>query len=102
MKLAGVSIDVFNQSLSDANGDGYADLVVSFRTSEALKTALTSMYSELLVDDAEDGEYSTRQDAIIALDGAFGEFGQEFHGSDSTNLFLAGKSLKTLLQSLGI
>jgi hypothetical protein len=103
LKFAGVSIDVFNSTLLDDNKDGNSDLLIHFGTSDALKAALTEMYSDLLLeDDANDGQYSTRQDSLITLDGAFGEFGQEFQGADSTTLFLAGSSLKNLLASLGI
>jgi hypothetical protein len=45
---------------------------------------------------------TTRDNAILALDDVFGDFGQQFEGTDSTTLFLAGNSLKTLLTSLGI
>jgi hypothetical protein len=101
--FAGASVNVFQSSLSDADNDGRIDLLIHFRTSDALKEALREMYSDLLLeDDADDGEYSTRQNALIALDGAFGEFGQEFQGTDLTTLFLAGNSLRTLLASLGI
>lgn len=103
LTFAGVSIDVFNHTLVDADQDGRADLLLHFQSSDALKAALTQMYSDLLIEDyGDDDEYSTKQDALITLDGAFGEFGQEFAGSDTTNLFLAGKSLKSLLQDLGI
>jgi hypothetical protein len=103
LKFAGVSIDVFNSTLLDDNHDGKTDLLIHFRTSDALKSALTSIYSDLLLDDyADDGRYATKENALIGLDGFFGAFGQEFSGSDSTTLFLAGKSLKSLLASLGI
>jgi hypothetical protein len=103
LSFAGVSIDLFNHSLADADQDGRLDLLVHFKPSDALKAALVDMYSELLAEDYEDdGQYSNKQLALIALDGAFGAYGQEFQGSDSTNLMLAGKSLKTLLQELGI
>jgi hypothetical protein len=93
-----VSVDVFNQSLVDDNKDGQKDLLINFRTSDALKAALTSMYSDLLVSDyADDHKYSTKENAVLALDGAFGDFGQQFEGTDSTTLFMAGNSLKTLL-----
>jgi hypothetical protein len=64
---------------------------------------LTELYSDALLEDYEDDEhYATKQDVLVSLDGAFGELGQEFHGTDSLSVFLAGKSLKTLLASLGI
>jgi ELWxxDGT repeat protein len=103
LKLAGVAIDVFNHTLVDDNKDGTNDLSLTFRTSDALKAALTAIYSDLLLEDAaDDGSYAAKQNALISLDGAFGEFGQEFSGSDSAKLFLAGNSLRTLLTSLGI
>ena len=65
--------------------------------------ALTAIYSNLLLEDyAGDHKYSTKQDALLALDGTFGALGQQFEGTDSTTIFLAGNSLKTLLTSLGI
>ena len=79
------------------------DLQIHFHVTDRLNAALTELNSELLLEDCEDdGNYSTKQVALIVLDGAFGEFGQEFQGSDTTNLSLAGKSLKTLLQKLEI
>jgi ELWxxDGT repeat protein len=103
LAFAGVSIDVFNNALVDADQDGSLDLLVHFKASDALKTALTDLYSELLLEDYDDDEdYSNKQLALIAIDGAFGEFDQEFQGSDTTNLFLAGNSLKTLLEELQI
>ena len=101
--FAGASISVFNRALVDDNRDGKNDLLINFKTSDALKAALTSIYSDLLLSDyADDHKYTTRDSAILALDGAFGDFGQQFEGTDSTTLFLAGSSLKTLLTSLGI
>ena len=103
LSFAGVSIGVFNQTTSDANHDGYKDLKLQFQTSDALKAALTAIYSDLLLADyAADHTYSTKQDALLALDGTFGALGQQFEGTDSTAVFLAGNSLKTLLSSLGI
>ena len=103
VKFAGVSVGVFNQTLNDKNGDGRADLTLQFKTSDALKAALTAIYSNLLLEDyAGDHQYATRQDALLALDGTFGQYGQQFEGTDTTTIFLAGNSLKTLLSSLGI
>lgn len=103
LSLAGVGIDVFSHSFVDDNHDGTTDLVVQLRSSEALKAALTSLYADLLLEDyGDDGLYDRRQEALIALDGLFGDIGQEFQGSDFTNLFLSGNSLKTLLTALGI
>ncbi len=103
LEVVGVSIDVFQYGLIDGNSDGTSDLLLHFRTSDALKAALTEMFSDLLgVDEADDHVYSNRQDASIAIDGAFGDYGQEFEGRDSLTLFLAGNSLRTLLESLGI
>jgi hypothetical protein len=103
LKFAGASISVFNRAFVDDNRDGKNDLLINFKTSDALKAALTSIYSDRLLSDyADDHKYTTRDNAILALDGAFGDFGQQFEGTDSTTLFLAGNSLKTLLTSLGI
>lgn len=103
LKLAGVAIDVISTSRADTNKDGQADLKIHFQTSAALKAALTELYSDALVDDYEgDGHYSTKQNVLLSLDGAFGELGQEFLGSDLLSVFRAGKSLTSLLASLGI
>ena len=103
LTFAGVSINVFNQTISDKNGDGTADLTLQFKMTDQLKAALTAIYSNLLLEDyAGDHTYSTKQDALLALDGTFGALGQQFEGTDSTTVFLAGKSLTTLLSSLGI
>ena len=103
VKFAGVSVGVFNQTLNDKNGDGRSDLTLQFKTSDALKAALTAIYSNLLLDDySGDHQYSNKQDALLALDGVFGAYGQQFKGSDTTTIFLAGNSLSTLLTALGI
>ena len=103
LKLAGVSINVFSQKLKDTNNDAQSDLTIQFQTSADLKAALTALYADALQEDHEDDEhYSTKQDVLLSLDGAFGELGEEFNGADSATVFLAGKSLKSLLASLGI
>ena len=103
LQLAGVSISVFNQKVSDVNGDGFNDIRLQFKISDALSNALSAIYSNLLLADyAGDHQYSTKQDALLALDGTFGALGQQFEGTDTTTIFLAGKSLKSLLTSLGI
>jgi hypothetical protein len=100
-QLAGVQVDAFNYSFIDADLDGVADLKFDVRNSDPLKASLRELYADLLLEDlADDAYYSSRQDALIALDGVFGQYDQEFHGADSTTLFLAGRSLRTLLQSL--
>ena len=87
----------------DVDQDGAADLTVHIRTSDALQAALTDLYADLLLVDFEDAEsYDAKQEGLIALDGVFGDYGQEFQGSDSVRMFLAGQSLKALLASLGI
>jgi hypothetical protein len=103
LSFADAAIDVFNHTFVDMDRDGRVDLNIHFQMSEALKTALTDLYADLLQADFEtDAEYSRKQEQLIALDGAFGEFGQEFHGSASSTLFLAGNALETLLAALGI
>jgi hypothetical protein len=103
VQFAGVSVGVFNQTLNDKNGDGQADLTLQFKMTDALKAALTAIYSTLLLTDyTNDGQYSNKQDALLALDGVFGQYGQQFEGTDTTTIFLAGNSLKSLLTSLGI
>jgi hypothetical protein len=101
--FAGVEISLFQRSFADMDGDGNQDLLMHFRMTDELRQALEDIYAGLLLEDAaDDGSFSSKQNALLALDGFFGQYDQEFRGSDSVDIFLAGKSLRDFLQSLGI
>src|SRR5262249_23659004 len=84
--------------LVDANHDGLLDLQLKFRRQE---TVLDELYVQLLVDDldADGGLDSTRQTAQVSVTGQTLD-DVLFSGTDSINLFLAGKSLRELLSRL--
>jgi hypothetical protein len=64
---------------------------------------LEDIYAGLLLADyADDGRYSSRQSALLAVDGFFGQYGQEFSGAGDVDLFMSGRSLRDLLASLGL
>lgn len=85
-------------SLKDVNGDGRLDLVLNFRTQD---TTLRALYAQLLADDVDaDGVLdSSHQAASITLTGST-TTQQQFQGSDTIDLFLAGKALRDLLGRL--
>jgi VCBS repeat-containing protein len=85
-------------ALEDVNGDGRLDLVLNFRTQD---TTLRALYAQLLADDVDaDGVLdSSHQAASITLTGST-TTQQQFQGSDSIDLFLAGKALRDLLARL--
>jgi hypothetical protein len=89
---------VWQSSLVDANGDGRLDMQVKFRVQD---TALEELYAQLLVDDHDaDGILdSTRQTAQVEVTGQTLDEAL-FSGSDNINLFLAGRSLRNLLDEL--
>jgi hypothetical protein len=84
--------------LEDADGDGDLDLVLHFRTAQ---TNLRAIYEQLLADDIN-------SDGILDSNHQLAEFkltGQTvddvfLEGFDSLDLFLAGKSLRQLLDQL--
>jgi probable HAF family extracellular repeat protein len=88
----------WQSTLVDSNNDGLLDLQLKFRTQD---TTLQQIYAQLLVDDLDaDGVLdSTRQTAEIAVTGQTLD-DELFSGSDSITLFLAGRSLRELLDSL--
>lgn len=103
LTFAGVRVSSFNRKLLDIDKDGDRDLMLQLRVTPALKAALRSIYARLLVaDHADDGRFSETQQSMLALDGVFGQYGQQFRGADTADLFLAGKSLRDLLASLDI
>jgi Periplasmic copper-binding protein (NosD)/Planctomycete extracellular len=88
----------WQSTLVDANNDGFLDLQLKFRTQD---TVLDEIYAQLLLDDEAADEIlnSTRQTAQVELTGETLDDAL-FSGSDSINLFLAGRSLRDLLSSL--
>lgn len=88
----------WHSTLVDKNGDGCLDLQLKFRRQD---TILDQIYAQLLIDDHDaDGILdSTRQTAQVDLTGQTLDDAL-FSGSDSITLFLAGKSLRTLLDQL--
>jgi hypothetical protein len=89
---------VWQSTLVDANDDGRLDLQLKFRVQD---TALEELYAQLLVDDLDaDGILdSTRQEAEVEVTGQTLDDAL-FSGSDNINLFLAGRSLRELLDEL--
>ena len=85
-------------ALAAIDGDGDLDLILHFLAQD---TALLSIYAQLLLDDADaDGVLdSTRQVAQVALTGKTVD-GNFIEGSDEVCLFLAGKSLRRMLEAL--
>jgi hypothetical protein len=87
----------WQSTLLDANNDGLLDLQLKFRTQD---TILDQIYADLLeVDYEEGGLDSTTQAAQVELTGQTLDDAL-FSGSDSINLFLAGRSLRNLLDDL--
>jgi ELWxxDGT repeat protein len=82
----------------DVDGDGRLDLLLSFRVQE---TNLHEIYAALLAEDLDEDDIldSTRQQALVELTGETEE-NVLFGGEDQMDLFLAGKSLRTLLDQL--
>lgn len=96
VRFAGAAASGF--TLSDVNGDGRPDLVLRFRTQD---TRLRAVYEQLLRDDLNaDGVLdSTRQTATVSLTGLTLD-GLSFAGDDTVDLFLSGRSLRELLDTL--
>jgi hypothetical protein len=85
-------------SFQDVNGDGRADLVLQFRTQD---TYLRSLYSQLLADDLNaDGILDSTQKTVSLSLSAQTVDDVFLTGFDDLDLFLAGKSLRTLLDEL--
>jgi hypothetical protein len=87
-----------HSSLLDANHDGLLDLQLKFRRQD---TALLELYGELLIADRDaDGILdTTRQVAGIEVTGKTAD-NRLFAGSDNLTLFLSGRKLRDLLDSL--
>lgn len=87
-----------HNALEDVDSDGDLDMVLHFRTQD---TDLRALYEQLLADDInEDGVLdSNHQVAEVTLTGQTVDE-VFFEGSDDLDLFLAGKSLRQLLQEM--
>jgi hypothetical protein len=87
-----------HSALEDVDHDGDLDMVLHFRTQD---TVLDEIYAQLLVDDIDaDGVLdSNHQEFDVSLSGSTLD-DQLFAGSDEMDLFLAGKSLRNLLDEL--
>ncbi len=89
-------------SLSDVNGDGRLDLMVHFRLQD---TNLRAVYADLLagadasINGVLDLGVTNHQTDIAVLTGQT-MTGDDVVGSDSLDLFMAGKALRDLLTSL--
>ena len=85
---AGVSHSAFE----DVDGDGDVDLVMHFRLNE---TNLVDVYRELLAADSS----TARQTVSIELTGQT-TTGADIFGYDEVDLFMSGKALRDLLDSI--
>ncbi|MEZ6101701.1 MAG: hypothetical protein R3E01_22430 [Pirellulaceae bacterium] len=87
-----------NSAYEDVDNDGDLDLVLHFRTQE---TNLTDLYAQLLADDINaDGILdSNHKEASVTITGTTLD-NLLFQGSDTVDLFLSGKALRSLLESL--
>jgi hypothetical protein len=96
VRFAGAA--AWHSNLVDKNGDGRLDLQLKFRRQD---TILDQIYADLLLDDLDaDGILdSTRQTAQIDVTGQT-LHDALFSGAGSVNLFLAGRSLRNLLDDL--
>src|SRR5262249_15046462 len=100
-----VDLAIVSSALQDVNGDGRLDLAVSFRP-EAVKALLLATYGGRLeaadsnADGVLDAGVSNHQSAEITLRGQT-TTGDRFVGADLAELFLAGRSLKDFLATLG-
>ncbi len=90
-------------SFVDVDGDGNLDLVLHFSMRD-LRDSLLHVYEHYLREDYDQNGQSDSpfQEAELSLAGAFGEHAQEFQGTDSVRMFLAGKTLRDFLKSIGL
>lgn len=84
-------------TLADINGDGILDLILHFRTQE---TDLLARYRDLVMADLADGTLDSERQTFNALLEGETVDGEAFAGVDSVDLFLAGRALDELLESL--
>jgi hypothetical protein len=100
LRFAGAS--VFKSARQDVNGDGRLDLLLQFRIQD---TNLRNSYKELLaaadttINGILDAGVSTHQQFGAALTGHMLS-GGSFAGSDTVDLFMAGRELRRLVQEL--
>lgn len=87
-----------HSALEDVDGDGDLDMILHFRIQD---TNLRALYTQLLLDDLDgDGVLdSNHQVASVTLTGQTVDE-VLFAGTEDLDLFLAGKNLRTLLESL--
>jgi hypothetical protein len=85
-------------TLRDVNGDGRIDMLLHFRTQD---TTLRSIYAELLAEDIDaDGVLDSNHEmASVTLTGATVD-NAFIKGTDTMDLFLSGRALRTLLDEL--
>jgi hypothetical protein len=87
----------FHSALEDVDDDGDLDLVLQFRTQE---TDLLDRYRDRVMADLADGDLdSSRQELEVSLTGKTLD-GEGFQGTDTVDLFLAGRSLRDFLDTL--
>jgi hypothetical protein len=93
--LAGAS--VHHHAFEDIDGDGDLDLILHFDLQE---TTLMQEYHDLIMADMEDGILDSNRIAYdLTLTGQTTD-GSSFEGTETVDIFLAGKALKDLLASL--
>jgi hypothetical protein len=88
-----------HSALEDVDGDGDLDMVLHFRVQD---TALDEIYAQLVADDINETDGvldSNKQEFEVTLTGETLD-DQLFAGMDDLELFLAGKSLRNLLDGL--
>jgi hypothetical protein len=84
-------------SLEDVDADGDLDLILHFRRE---KTNLLALYTDMVMEDLADGRLdSGHQAADVLLTGATTD-GKRFEGSDTVDLFLAGRALRDFVNDL--
>ncbi len=94
--LAGASVDHY--AFEDVDGDGDLDLIMHFRLQD---TALLQEYHDIVMADLEDDGIldGNRKEYDLTLTGLTTD-GLSFEGTETVDIFLAGKALNELLASL--